>query len=135
MFNESLWLNSFWITVSCSVLHFISQGNKFNECCFIRMSAPLRNLYKCRQVLYCYFCILFTLSLQCCCCLFTSLSLFLDWCYCYTYIHNWPLKHFRQEVIITSSTWFPIRLFNNNQCALVNIPDKCSLFFNESKLI
>ena len=33
-----------------------------------------KSLYICKQVVYCYLCILFTLSLQCCSRLFTCLS-------------------------------------------------------------
>ena len=36
----------------------------------------LEGEYLCRQVVYCYFCILFTLSLQCCCWLFICLFSF-----------------------------------------------------------
>ena len=56
------WLNSFWIT-ACFVLHFIYQWKQSDECSWRRMSLPSRNLYKCKQVVYCYLCILFTLSL------------------------------------------------------------------------
>ena len=62
------WLNFNWITVVCSVLPFISQQS--DECTCMRMS--FQNLYKCKQVVYCVFCL--CSSWQSCCCLFISLS-------------------------------------------------------------
>ena len=70
------WLNYFWIAITYSVLSSISQGKQSEEFTWRWMSLPLRNLYKCKQTVYCYFCILFTLSLQYCCCMFTCLSPF-----------------------------------------------------------
>ena len=50
---------------------------------------PSRNLYKCQQAFYYYFCILFMLSLQCYCCLFTCLFLFYTDC-CYIFVYSLP---------------------------------------------
>ena len=46
------WQNSNWITVACSVLPFISyhKGQQSDACTCMRMS--LRNLYKCKQIVY-----------------------------------------------------------------------------------
>ena len=42
-----------------------------------RMSLPLWNHYICKQFVYCHFCILFMLPLQCSCCMFTLSFAFL----------------------------------------------------------
>ena len=44
------WLNSFWIAVAFSFLPFTLHGKQSIECTWRRMSLPLRNLYKCKQV-------------------------------------------------------------------------------------
>ena len=111
--NYSL-LNYFWFPVACSVLPLISQSKQSDECTWRRMSLPLRNLYKCKQVVHCYLCILFTLSFA----LLLPVYLFIPFLYCtvvvaclllypfffltdvvaiHTYIHNWSLQPFCQD--------------------------------------
>ena len=54
-------------TKDASALPCISpKGQRTDECTCMRMSS--RNLFKCKQVVYCVFCL--RLSLQSCCCLF-----------------------------------------------------------------
>ena len=74
------WLNSNWITVACYILPFISHDQQSDECTCRRMFLPSRNLYKCKQAVYCVFCLRSSLK-NCCCyqsalwyCLFISLS-------------------------------------------------------------
>ena len=62
--------------VNRPVLSFISQGKQSDESTWRRMSVPSRNFNKYKEIVYCYFCILLTLSLQCCCYMFTCLSPF-----------------------------------------------------------
>ena len=59
-------------TVDCSVLPFISQGGQQSEFTFMGMSS--RNLYKCKQAVYCVFCL--HTFLQSCCCLFIFIRYF-----------------------------------------------------------
>ena len=71
------WLNSNLIsrivfTLSCLFYHKCQQSD---ECIWKRMSAPSRNLYKCKQADYCAFCL--SSSVQSCCYVFTYLSAFL----------------------------------------------------------
>ena len=80
------WLNSNWITrvvlthdllnfncntESCSVSPFISHDQQSDECTRRRICLPLRNLYKCKQALYCVFCL--RSSLKNCCCYLSAI--------------------------------------------------------------
>ena len=56
--------------LSCPLYH---KGQQLYECTCMAMSS--RNLYKCKQVVYCVFC--FRLSIQSCCCMFICLSVIL----------------------------------------------------------
>ena len=53
------WLKAFWTAVACSVFPFMTHGKQSGECTWRRMSLSLRNLYKCKQVVCCYLCVLF----------------------------------------------------------------------------
>ena len=83
------WLNCFRITIACSVLPFIPQEKRWEG--------------ECKQVVYCYFCILFTLSMLCCCCLFSSLSLFytdLVAIFLFIYVDHAFVYHFNNTISI-----------------------------------
>ena len=73
MFTSN-WLTEFFLnSVACSVLSLKSRGKQSDECRRIFLLSQ----YKCKPVVYCYFCIfifVFKLSLQCCCCMLTCLS-------------------------------------------------------------
>ena len=65
---------------------FKSKLKQSDECTCRSMSLPLRDLFIHKQFYYSYFCILFTLSLQCCCLsLFytniVDIFLFIRWSY------------------------------------------------------
>ena len=96
------WLNSNWFPVACSVLPLISQDQESDECTCRIMFLHSRNIYKCKQAVYCVFCL--RLSLQSCCCLFIYLSvilyctlllfvyfffppIFLNWCCFYNFAY------------------------------------------------
>ena len=115
---------------------------------------PLQNLYKCKQVVYCYLCILFTLSLQCCCCMFTCLSPFflilmflLYFCLFVDHVNKSIVLFLYINIYINISIYFKYRMLNANFsyircCIRVTLPSmagiasykRCDFIFIGNKL-